>query len=90
MHFSPLFPVIAIVSTDHVYFHHKIVLILVVIQNFQLEVVNNSHGQAVPQAEICRGHRTRSGGGGGRRRTLGTTWSPSPTLKTLCSHKQQT
>ena len=23
MHFSPLFPVIAIVSTDHVYFHHK-------------------------------------------------------------------
>ena len=33
-------------STDPVYFHHKIVLILilVVIQSFQQEVVNNSHG----------------------------------------------
>ena len=40
MYFSPLFPVITIVSTDHVYFHHKIVLMIVVIQNFQLEVVN--------------------------------------------------
>ena len=27
-------------STDPVYFHHKIVLMIVVIQNFQLEVVN--------------------------------------------------
>ena len=40
MYFSPLFPVITIVSTDHVYFHHKIILMIVVIQNFQLEVVN--------------------------------------------------
>ena len=43
MYFSPLFPVITIVSTDHVYFHHKIVLMIVVIQNFQLEVANNSN-----------------------------------------------
>ena len=34
MYFSPLFPVITIVSTDHVYFHHKIVLMIVIIQNF--------------------------------------------------------
>ena len=49
-----------------------------------------SSPQAVPQAEIRRGHRTRSRGGGELRRTPGTMWSPSPTLKTsaLINNKQ--
>ena len=34
MYFSPLFPVITIVPTDHVYFHHKIALMIVVIQKY--------------------------------------------------------